>query len=120
MHAGNIKEEEAFMDMAKRYLASIPRVVDSSPITVENITELKLQFPSSPVRSTVPVNMVEPTANVQITFPVQVWPLHLTVARSNCSTGDVSAFATSIPLATHCYVCALCIITGHYTRTSQH
>lgn len=71
---GNIKEEEAFVDMAKRYLASIPRAADSSPMDVENINELELQFPSRPVRATVPVNMVEPTSNVQITFPVQVPP----------------------------------------------
>jgi hypothetical protein len=69
--AGNIKED-AFVDMAKRYLASIPRAVDTKPLSMKDVTELKLQFPTRPVRATVPVNMVEPTSNVQVTFPVQV------------------------------------------------
>lgn len=83
MHAGNM-EEEVFMDLAKRYLASIPRVPNSSPIAVDDITQLNLQFPSRPVQSTVAVNMVEPTSNVQITFPVQV--LHLLATCSAFST----------------------------------
>ena len=57
MHAGNMKEEQAFVDMAKRYLASIPRAVDNTPFTTDNITELKLQFPTRPMRATVPVNI---------------------------------------------------------------
>jgi hypothetical protein len=91
--AGNIKED-AFVDMAKRYLASIPRAVDTKPLSMKDVTELKLQFPTRPVRATVPVNMVEPTSNVQVTFPVQVLshPDSLRCLRSVdwATTGSVS------------------------------
>lgn len=60
------------MDLSRRYLASIPPLPGAAPMRLENVRQLKINFPARPAELRVPVHMVEPCAQVQVAFPVQV------------------------------------------------
>lgn len=69
--AGKI-EEEVFVDMARRYLASIPAPPGAEVARVQDVRPLAIAFPQRPVTLKVPVHMMEPRAQVQVAFPVDV------------------------------------------------
>ena len=62
---------DAFVDLAERYLASIPAVAEPVPRNPATLTPLAFDFPRRPVIEHVKVDLVEPVAHVQLTFPVQ-------------------------------------------------
>lgn len=69
--AGKI-DEEVFVDMARRYLASIPAAPGAVPLPLADVKPLDFSFPERPAVQQVPVHMVEPRAQVQVAFPVEV------------------------------------------------
>eukprot|EP00892_Ulva_mutabilis_P009176 jgi/Ulvmu1/6630/UM003_0268.1 len=65
-------EEDVFVDMAQRYLASIPAAPGAAVMRAEEVRGLNIAFPQRPVTARVPVHMMEPRAQVQVAFPVEV------------------------------------------------
>lgn len=71
--AGKI-DETVFVDMVRRYLASIPGDPSAPVKKPQDVAPLGVTFATRPAAVQVPVRMMEPRAQVQVTFPVEVLP----------------------------------------------
>ena len=81
---GNLAVEE-FVKLVEQYLASIPKCDDPQPQDPTTVAQLPFEFPAKPVIESVKVDLVEPVAHVQITFPVQVCSQYSTLQTLCCT-----------------------------------
>lgn len=108
-----------FEELACQYLASIPRQ-DSPPVRdIGSLKQLPIDFVKSPVRAAVKVDMVEPVAHVQITFPVEVRSAPSALPSPHSWTSQVCALHTS-SVHVMCMLCtAISIANAYYLRAKR-
>lgn len=70
-NAGNL-DVDKFLALVEQYLASIPAAEAPEKLDPTQLAMLPFDFPGKPVIESVKVELIEPVAHVQVTFPVQV------------------------------------------------